>query len=136
MSCANCGTAVRDGDYFCANCAAEVVPTGIKLVCVFGVLSVLVGFFVGVGSLLAGGGIGVPSGVITIVFALALAYVLRGLWTLQRWAWGWALVLFGIDVLLTLRGAIAGSIAGVVSVLVSLLVFGYIYTKRDLYASQ
>lgn len=112
-------------------------PTGIKLICVFGVLSVLLGVIQGILLLLGSSEISIVlSGAIALAFALGLAYVLRGLWTVQKWAWSWALVLFGIDVLFNLRGAIAGSVVGVVGVLISLSILGYIYRKRDLYASQ
>lgn len=139
MDCENCGATFRGDGRLCNHCdtVEKGTPTGIKLICAFGVLSVLVGGIQGILLLLGSSETSVIlAGAISLAFALGLAYVLRGLWTVQKWAWSWALVLFGIDALLNLRRAIAGSVVGVVGVLISLSILGYIYGKRDLYASQ
>lgn len=113
----------------------KTAPLGIKIICVLSALGVLIILLRSAIILLTGGG---GSAVFIRLFFLALAlgltFDIYGLWTLQSWAWTWALVLFGADLLFNLLGIINGDVSGIAGALVSLLILGYIYSKRELYA--
>lgn len=140
MSCENCGASIDGGGRLCSDCAAteeEIAPLGIKVICGLGALGVLLVLFRNILILSAGGAGGAAFiSVLFIVLSFGLAVVIYGLWTLQSWAWSWALVFFGIDLLTNLLGVLSGDVTAIAGAIVSLIILGYIYSKRDLYAWQ
>lgn len=104
----------------------DTAPPGIKIICIIGWLGALFAFFVGLG-LLGVGGIGALLGVFLLLISVGQAVVFVGLWGLRNWAWKWTLILEGIGIVLQLYQT------NVVGVLIGLVVFGYVFSKADLY---
>lgn len=101
-------------------------PLGIKIYCVLaGLLTVyrLFRSFVLVGV----EGPGSTAAAIAFVLFLAFLVVLHGLWTLESWAWTWAVGLFGLYAIVALLGA------DVIGLGFSLLVLGYLVSKAGYY---
>ena len=129
MACEKCGASTREGADLCRDCAAETAPIGIKVVCavggLFGTFSLLIGMrLLGLVPLL---------GLVVIGLSLGQLAVLYGLWTLQTWSWGVALLLFGLGVLVDLFRAVTGNRTSLAGVVVGLLVMAYIYSNHELY---
>ena len=109
-------------------------PLGITLLCVLYVLMLPVVIYVSgnlilmLPEVIAQEGL---SGLITVIslgiLAISVYPVVYGLWTLKSWGWKLTLILFGIDVPVSL---ILGDIGRMV---ISLVFVGYVYSKRDIY---
>ena len=99
-------------------------PLGITILCILGVVGVVLGF-VGSLGLMARGGPGPVLGLITLAVAVGQAVVIYGLWTLQRWGYKWALVLYGLSALLDL---VTVSIFGLV---IDVVIIAYLMSKAD-----
>ena len=100
-------------------------PPGIKIVCVFGWLGTLFAGFTGFGLLATGRLAGFP-GVVLLGISVGQAVVFAGLWALRNWAWKWTLILQGIGIVFQLYQLNPG-------ILIRLVVFGYVFSKADLY---
>lgn len=106
--------------------SADTAPLGIKIICVvFGLVSVF-GLFPSLG-ILFHGRVFAPIGILLLAYFIGLLVVLYGLWTLQSWAWPWALVFLGTDALIKLVTV------NVLGLLISFIVLVYIVSKEDHY---
>lgn len=98
-------------------------PLGIAIICVLGGLGAIRGLLAAL-SVLGTGGPFVVVGLVLAGLALGKLAILYGLWTLQRWAWTWALVLYGASALVSLaRFDLLGAA-------LSVLVVGYVASKE------
>jgi hypothetical protein len=105
-------------------------PLGIKIICAFGVFTVLIGFL--------GAFIFLASGVLTWEFLTLLVVgieiiVTYGLWTLTSWGWVSAVVWYGLSIFLSLYQFIQGDISSFSGIIVSGLILTGLYVCRDFY---
>jgi uncharacterized membrane protein (DUF2068 family) len=107
----------------------STVPLGIKIVCGFGILEVLLGVIRVIGA------VGAPPAFVMGVIAIVLiqAAVVSGLWTFKRWGWFGALFLNGLDVVSRIPRLFDGNPRVVVFFLISVGIIVYLVRKRDLY---
>ena len=78
----------------------ETAPLGMRLIVgVVGLLTVVT-FFQGVYYIWGHGGAGVVFGLLLVLMAVLQAYVLYGLWNVERWGWFAGLFLFGLATVL------------------------------------
>ncbi|WP_121820787.1 hypothetical protein [Halostella salina] len=104
----------------------DSAPLGIKIICVIGFLGALFALLAAFRLLGVGGAAG-SLGLVFLFLSLGQFVVYAGLWTLAGWAWKWALILEGLGIVLDLYELNA------VGLLVGLVVFGYVFSKGDLY---
>ena len=98
-------------------------PLGITILCILGVIGVVIAIFGSFG-LMARGGPGPILGLFVLALSVGQAVVLYGLWTLQRWGYKWALVLYGLSAVLDL---VTGSI---LSLIIDVLIIAYLLSKE------
>jgi hypothetical protein len=105
---------------------SQTAPLGIKALCVLsGMMSVIAA---GLSFAIAGqGGAFVLLGLLVLVLSVAQVVVLIGLWTLQSWAWSWALVLYGLNVLLRFFQS------DLLGAAISFVIIGYLVSKEEYY---
>lgn len=116
----------RSRGYSSAGPRGRSTPLGIAIICILGGISAIRGLLAALSVL----GIGGPFLVVGLVLAglsLGKLAILYGLWTLQRWAWTWALVFYGASALVSLaRFDLLGAA-------LSVLVVGYVASKERHY---
>lgn len=101
-------------------------PLGVKLYCLLGAIGTLFALPLSV-RLVAEGGLFTAPSLVVLGFAVGQAIVLYGLWTLQPWAWTWAMVFLGLNLLASIVTV------QVIGAIVGLLLLWYIGSKRSLY---
>ncbi|NHN61084.1 MULTISPECIES: hypothetical protein [Halorussus] len=129
MPCKECGASTREGAELCRDCAADPAPTGIKIICALGALSGL--FLLLVGLRLLG-----PAPLVGLVvtgLSIGQLTVLYGLWTLETWSWGVALILYGLGVLADLLRAVTGNRRAVVGAAIGVVLVWYVYSQHEHY---
>ena len=80
----------------------ETAPLGMRAVVAAVGLVTVVSFFQGVYYIWGHGGAGTVFGLLIVLMAGVQAYVLYGLWTVERWAWFAGLFLFGLAAVIAL----------------------------------
>ncbi|WP_049971535.1 hypothetical protein [Haladaptatus cibarius] len=110
----------------------QSAPLGIKILCMLGAISGILGIFGGLGTLFSSP-VGIVVGTLAIGFSLAKLVVVWGLWTLQSWAWMLTIVVYGIGLLFDVLSLLAGNIFAIVSIIVGGLLLAYVYSKHDYY---
>lgn len=80
----------------------ETAPLGMRAVVAAVGLVTVVSFFQGVYYIWGHGGAGTVFGLLVVLMAGVQAYVLYGLWTVERWAWFAGLFLFGLAAVIAL----------------------------------
>jgi hypothetical protein len=116
--------------------SAQSAPLGIKLVCLVGALSVLLSLLAGAAFLGSGSVLGGFAGVLVLALAFVQAGILWGLWTVQRWAWGAAVVFYSLGVLLAVVDILAGDLGAVVRLLLGAAVVAYVYSTGSVYRRE
>lgn len=96
-------------------------PLGVKIICIVGAIGVA---FTLLGGLILLGEVPLL-GLVFFALAAAYAYVLTGLWRMERWAWMWGLVLYGLGVLFDLLTA------NVIGMVISIIVVVYLIAIED-----
>lgn len=99
-------------------------PSGVVIICIVGAIGVA---FTLLGSLVALAASPIL-GLAFLALAAGYAFVLVGLWRLERWAWKWGLVLYGLGAFLDLLSA------NVIGLLISVLVVVYLLAIEDEFA--
>lgn len=156
--CQHCGAEIEANASYCPDCGESVevetepssveaaeettvkAPTGIKIICVLAGIGAIFSIIAGFAAGSIAGAPGVPSwygalGPVMILLGLANFPMIYGLWTVKSWGWTLAMVLYGINILANLLQLTTG-LGALVGLTVSIVIIWYIYSKRDLYASE
>lgn len=113
----------------------ETAPLGMKVIVGIGWLASLVAFFQGVVYVWKPSGDATVLGFLLVLGAIAQAYVLLGLWRVERWSWFVGLLLFGAATVAALfRVFLFGDVVAVAEFFVNALIAWYVYRKKDVYA--
>ncbi len=108
--------------------ATRTVPLGIKIIVVLGGLGSILALFSGLAlSLFSVGGFETLLGIIVAVFAVVKFVTLIGLWSLKRWAWTAAMVIYTLSALLDLLRV------NIVGLLIAIIILAYVYSQRHLF---
>ena len=106
-------------------------PTGIKIVCWFGVFTVVVGF---IAMLLAFAEQLVNVGLVALLIMGIEIAVVYGLWMLQPWGLLSALAWYGIGLIIASYRFVSGDISSLIGVIIGVFLLGLVYGNRDVYS--
>lgn len=105
-------------------------PLGIKIICAFGVFTVLIGFLGAFIFLVSGV---LMWGFLTLLVVGIVIIVTYGLWTLKLWGWVSAVVWYGLGMLSSLYQFIQGDLSSLAGIVVSGLILMGLCMCMDLY---
>ncbi|WP_435097318.1 hypothetical protein [Halarchaeum sp. P4] len=105
----------------------ERAPLGIKVICVLAALSAGLDLMGGVKLLQMGGPLDAVAALVTVGVAAAQLAIVYGLWTLERWGYVGALLVFGLS---TVAASITGALG---AALVGAVIVAYVWSNREYY---